>query len=344
MLNGLFQALHDNTIEVLGLLIFFPLFFLMIYNHFSFKNNHLSMQLKTILNKEDKKKKKEAKFRTVLNKIFEKKGKELELKMEQANILFKKEEYLSMMLLGIGLGFVLGFSVFPFSGIWMKIFDFINFYLLKFTIARTFSGLFFAAAGYFLPEILIKYRIFKRKKDLDDQIEDALLSMAEALRSGLVPQEAIRFVGEELAEPMGLEFKRASQEIRSGMDPLKALSEMKNRVDLQDFKLAISAIEIQTETGGKLESLLREMVKIISERKLLKKEMDKAIATSKQTGFMLLGAPILFALLFSRLNKEGFDLLLNSKIGIALIVIGVVSYLIGAVIIFNVIRGVSKAA
>ena len=343
LLIGLQNAFKTYPVQTIGLAIFFPLMVSLIYNHFHFKKNQLSAQLKTILNRENEKGIVDNTVDSVSSYLGDK-GDKIQLKLERSNIRFKKREYLALMVGGVVGGFLIGFVLFPFSPVFMAVFGWMNVWFVQVFFARLVAGAAIACAGYFVPELWIQYLIMQRTKLMNEQIEDAILNMADILRSGGSIHESIRVTGEEMNYPMGDEFARAYEEMRAGKTINVALEDLKKRVQIKDFGMAMDAVQIQFETGAPLEPLLRDMVKVIGERKILKKEITKAVTESKTTGVVLLVAPVLFSALFSNMNSESYTAMLHSQLGLILMGIAVGSYILGAVIIFGFLKEISKIA
>lgn len=335
------SGLRSYPIQIVAIMIFIPMLSILIFNYISLKKNPMSRQIDMILNKN--------KNKSFVDKVVEsangylgEKGDKIQLKLERSNIMFKKNEYVAIMVGGLVAGFAIGFIMFPLAPVFKAPFVWMDAPIIELFFARLLAGVVCAVGGYFLPELWIQYLMMQREKKLTEQMEDAFLIFADALRSGTNIYDAMKIVGREMKYPMGDEFTRAYEEIVAGKTFIKALDDLKARVDLKDFTMAINAIQIQSETGASLVPLLKEMVSIIGERKILKKQIDKAIAESKATGMVLMIAPILLGVFVTGMNREAFDAMLHSGLGIGMIIIGSVSYLLGSGLIIFIIRDISK--
>lgn len=341
MIQNILDTLAIYPIQAIGIIVFFPILILMLFEYGYNKKHQLEQRVEKYIKKDTDKK-----FINVAVKKTDKymgsKGDKIQLKLERANILFKKEEYLALMIVGIIVGSLIGFILFPFGGVFKSMVSFINVPLIQIFFARILAGVICGGIGYFTPEIWIQYLIMDRRRLLDSQIEDALLQLAEALRSGAGINLAIKLAGDELKYPMKDEFSRLYQEISAGKSFNDAMDDLKDRINLQDFTFAMNAVQIQNETGAELEPLLREIVKAVGDRRILKKELQKQIADSKGQAIILAIAPLLFTIAFSGMNPESYGQMLKAPLGILMVVVGVVCYLIATLIIFKIIRDVSK--
>lgn len=308
---------------------------------YRFKSNQVSRQVSSRIGKEEEKEEK-LDIIDYVSKFFENKEEEIKINLEKANVMFSPREYLTFLTIGSAIGILLGLTIFPLSTLFKGIFLWLPFSVAQEIFGRLLAAVAFGFIGTFTPRAWLFYLTFKRVKLIEEQMIDAFLNIADALKSGHVPQDAIKIVGEESAYPIGHEFSRAYREMEAGKTLEQSLGALKQRVEIRDFQMAINAIEIQYEVGGKLEPLLRNMVKIIGDRKELKKEIEKTISQSKTVGIVLLSAPIFFAVVFSMINKEQFFTMFENFIGQILIGIAILCYIVAAALIVWIIRDVSK--
>lgn len=334
------DAFSQHPTMFIYIVLSFAILSMLIFDLYYFKYNQISRMVTVRIGKEEDKKGFD--ITTIFGKYFENRQDQIEAKLRLANVQFKPKEYMTFLTVGALIGGFIGAILFPISNIWKLLL-----FWLPFDAAQEFFGRILAAVvlgflGSLLPRLMLQMKISRRKKDLDSQIQDALLNIADALKSGHVIQDAIKIVGNEMPYPIGPEFARAYREMDAGKTLELALQDLKKRVDLKDFTMAINAMEIQYEVGGKLEPLLRGMTGIIQERQELKKEIEKTIAGSKMVGIILLAAPVFFAVTFTMLNKDQFTTMFTVWQGQVLLAIGVVSYGIAAWLIFWIIKDVSK--
>lgn len=305
-----------------------------------FKNNQVSRQVSSRIGKSEESN--EFDITKYFAHYLSKKEDKIVLNLEKANVLFTVKEYMTLLIVAGIIGAIFGLTVFPFAPLWKTIVGWLPFEITREVFGRLLAGGVLGYLGTLFPHLYLFYLINKKRKLMVSQIQDALLNVADALRSGHVIGEAIKIVGDESPYPLGAEFVRAYQEMETGKTLEVALVDLKTRVDIQDFTMAINAIEIQYEVGGKLEPLLRNMVTIIAERQDLKKEIEKTISSSKMVGIVLLCAPIFFAVVFTMLNKEQFVLMFEMWQGMVMIAAAVICYIVAAAMIIWIIRDASK--
>jgi len=333
------DAFQQNAVFFIELIVISTLLFILIYEYFTMKNNQVNRQVSSRIGKQDKFKK--MNVTELIMGLFDRNEEKITILLKKAHVLFTVKEYITMMAIGTIGGVLVGLIVSPLGPLFQAVMTSSSF-TAKEVAARVITAIIFGSLGSQAPRIWLAILIHKRKKLLNEQLQDALLNIADALKSGHVIQEAIRIVGEEMPYPIGPEFQKAYREMETGLTLEASLRALRDRIDLLDFRMAVNAIEIQYEVGGKLEPLLRNMVRIITERQELKKEIEKTIASSKAVGYILLASPWFFVAMFSMVNKATYIKMLTNPIGILMIVLAAVCYAIAAALIVYIIKDVSK--
>lgn len=347
LLDSLMDVFQNHTLSMIQLTVCLLALFALLYDFFYSKRNKLS---KRILQQIGGKKKEKRSFRLLnLDRIYDrfsgrlgKVEKRVEEKLAQANLDFTPKEYSTFLLIGTIAGAVLGFVIFPFSGVFKGMLFFLSSPFLKLTFARLAAAVIFAYVGSLFPKFWV-YRLGrKRSKELESQLQEALMSIADGLQSGLTPQQAIKTVGDEMPEPIGEEFRMAYQDLQVGKSFNEAMENLKMRVNVTDFSMAVNAMQIQNEAGGRLEDLLRNMVRIIQERMDTRNEIRKTIANQRMVGIILLCAPFAFLFIFSSANEDTYTAMFSSAIGWVLVVVAGISYAIAAWLIIGIMQYVNK--
>lgn len=322
------------------LLLSITLLIILIYDMYKMKTNQISRQVSARIGKNNKENK--TIYGNLFEKLFSKQEEKIKTTLQRANVLFTPKEFMTFMTTGSIIGFVVGAVIYPLSSVWKLPFTFLPYGFAQDSLGRLLAGIAIGFAGSYFPYLWVKNLERKRKKALIAQIQDALLNIADALKAGHVIGDAIKIVGDEMLYPMGDEFKQTYKEMEASLPLPDALENLKNRVNIDDFTMAINAMEIQYEVGGELEPLLRKMVEVVMERQSTKQEVLKTIANAKMTGTILMIAPLGFLGLFIGMSRDQYVLMISSPMGWLLIGIAVISYLIGITIIYLIIRNVTK--
>src|SRR5262245_25472470 len=97
-------------------------------------------------------------------------------------------------------------------------------------------------------------------------LPSAIDLMSRSLRAGQALPFALEMVGNEVADPLGAEFRRASDEQSFGLPFREAMINLSRRNPLQDLQFVVTAILVQKETGGNLAQILDKTGFVIRER------------------------------------------------------------------------------
>lgn len=336
------DAFSQSPSSFIYIIVSMTLLIILSYDLYRMKTNKISQQVAERLKKEEgEKERKELQF-NLIEKLFLKQEDKIKTTLTRANVLFTPKEFLTFMTIGSIVGFTVGMVIYPFAFVWKSILIFLPYEITKEIFGRLLAGVVLGFAGTYFPFLWVKHLESKRNKLLESQIQDALLNIADALKSGHVIGDAIKIVGEEMPYPIGDEFTQAHKEMETGKTLLEALHDLKKRINLEDFTMAVNAMEIQYEVGGELEPLIRKMVIVVQERQALRQEVKKTIANAKMTGTILMIAPLGFIAIFVTMSKDQYLLMIQNAMGWILIGIGAISYVIGASIIYLIIRSVTK--
>ena len=147
------------------------------------------------------------------------------------------------------------------------------------------------AIGAVVPLWWLGMKARKRLNLFQEQLPDAIDMLVSAMKAGYSFQAAMKFIGEEIPEPLGPEFARFYEEQRLGMEVRTALLTLQERVDSLDLRMFVTAILIQRETGGNLGEVLGKIGTLMRDRAALKGEIRTLTAESKLSARILGALP-----------------------------------------------------
>jgi len=174
-------------------------------------------------------------------------------------------------------------------------------------LGRALTGSIIGAAigtgiGLFLPLMWLGRKERKRLHAFQEQLPEALDMLVSAMKAGYSFQAAMKFIGEEVPEPLGPEFARFYEEQRLGMEVRTALLALQDRVNSLDLRMFVTAILIQRETGGNLSEVLGKISTLMRERSALKGEIETLTAESKLSARILGALPFVVFGMVNLLN------------------------------------------
>jgi tight adherence protein B len=196
-----------------------------------------------------------------------------------------------------------------------------------------------AAAGTALiPYILLKFAAARRVRQFEDQFPQAIDLIASALRAGHALTSGISMVSDEVADPMGAEFRLLYDHQNYGMPLPDALKAFGKRVPLLDARFFITAVLTQREAGGNLAEVLDNLSALIRERSRIKRQVRVASAHGRITGWVLSMMPPALALLLVIIAPAHMRDFARDPLGVRMIMAAVALELIGIVSIRRIIK------
>lgn len=179
-------------------------------------------------------------------------------------------------------------------------------------------------AGLALPHYGLKRMIKKRKTQFTTLFPDAIDLIVRGLQSGLPVSDSIASVGREIADPVGVEFKRMSDSIRLGKPMDEAMWDTAERLDTADFKFFVISLSVQKETGGNLAETLSNLSKILRKRQQLKLKI-RAMSSEGRASAMIVGMlPFIMLGLLMSINYDYASILFTDQRAIVVSIIGLI--------------------
>ena len=213
----------------------------------------------------------------------------------------------------------------------------VAFVVLKVTgmlVAAIPSGLFAAT----LPTTVMRKKRDSRVRKFEEQFPEALALMSRALKAGHTFTTGLQMVSEEMAKPIGPEFKLLFDEQNYGRALPDALKEFARRIPLLDARFFVTAVLIQRDAGGNLAEVLDNIAVVIRDRFKVKRQIQVVSAHARISGWVLIGVPPTLAAVLFTINPEHLSTLTRSQLGMQLIMTGIVLQIIGSLIVRKLIQ------
>jgi tight adherence protein B len=200
-------------------------------------------------------------------------SKHAEEQIQQAGLNWSSTRLLTSMALMMVPGFGLGLLV-PF--------------LFNAATTSIVMALFFGS----IPYLVVRAKRKKRLDTLEEQFPEALDFLARSMRAGHAFSISLEMLGEEMADPLGQEFRALFNEQNLGAPIDIALRNFTTRVPLLDVRFFTSSVLLQKQTGGNLSEILSRLAYVIRERFRLKGQVKAASAHGRLTATILTLLPI----------------------------------------------------
>jgi tight adherence protein B len=162
----------------------------------------------------------------------------------------------------------------------------------------------------------------QRLKHFNQQLPEALELVSRALKAGHAFSVGLKLVGEEAADPIGIEFRRVFDEVSMGVALPQALQNMTERLDSVDLQFFVTSVLVQRETGGNLAEIMDGLAGLIRRRFELQLKVRALSAEGRFSGIILFCLPILVGMLLYQLNPEYMGLLFTDPMGQTMAITG----------------------
>lgn len=141
------------------------------------------------------------------------------------------------------------------------------------------------------PLIALKFLLKRRHKAFGLQLPEAIELITRGLKAGHPVPVAISMVAKEMPDPIGSEFGVIADEVTFGSDLVSALQNMYERVGHEDLPLFVTAVSIQSTTGGNLREILDGLAMVIRERGKLKRKVRAISSEGRMSAYILTAVP-----------------------------------------------------
>ena len=214
----------------------------------------------------------------------------------------------------------------------------VGYLLTKWLTYFTYVALAAAPLFAMIPYVIVRMARTKRLAKFEEQFPEAIDLVARALRAGHAFPTGIQMVADEIAEPVGAEFKLVYDRQNFGMPLQDALKGLAERVPILDARFFATAVLTQRETGGNLSEVLDNLSSVIRERFKVKRQVRVLTAHGRITGWILSALPPTLAGILTFISPDNMKLMITDPLGIQMIVVGATMQVLGTVVIRKVVN------
>ncbi len=189
-----------------------------------------------------------------------------------------------------------------------------------------------------MPFMFLRWKKHRKAVKFEKYMPDAMELLARSLRAGHTLQSTLELASQEIPAPLGTEMRITFEEQRLGLSVPQAFRRMAERVDSRDLQYFVTAVLIQTETGGNLAEILENIGQIIRDRLTLKGKIQGLTAEGRFSAMILALLPVLTFLAIFFLNREYIMVLFRDPMGIKVLSGGVISIIFGALVMKKMVN------
>jgi tight adherence protein B len=199
-----------------------------------------------------------------------------------------------------------------------------------------------AAAGSAVgPLVVVVYLSIVRRRRIDRftaQLPDALSIIVRSLRIGHPFVSAIGLASREMRDPIAGELAITAEEIAFGQDITTAVANMHRRVGQDDLLFLVTAVSVQSQTGGNLAEVLARLATLMRQRSTLQLKVKALSAEGRLSAWFLTAMPFILYGAIRLLSKNYFGELAASPLLVPSLVYGWVSLIVSNIIIYRMVN------
>lgn len=192
--------------------------------------------------------------------------------------------------------------------------------------------------GFFLLDIYFKFSDYVKKRQVEQELLNAIIIMNNAFRSGRSTMQAIEIVAEELKGPIKQEFKKMHLEISYGLSLDVVFDRFSKRVESEEVSYITSSLSILNKTGGNIIKVFSSIEKMLFNKRKLKQEMKSLTSSASMISKILLFMPFIFVIFITLLNPDYFMPLINTTMGNIILCLIIIIYAIYAYVVNRIMK------
>jgi len=202
----------------------------------------------------------------------------------------------------------------------------------------SYSMLLGGLIGFFVLDIFFVFYDYFKKKQVEQELLNAIIIMNNAFRSGRSTMQAIEIVASELTGPIKQEFKKMHMEISYGLSLDVVFERFSKRVDSDEVNYITSSLIILNKTGGNIIKVFSSIEKMLFNKRKLKQEMKSLTSSSSMISKVLLVMPFAFIIIITLINPSYFMPLITTTIGNVILGIIIAIYIVYIYVVKQVMK------
>ncbi|EKG2654254.1 type II secretion system F family protein [Vibrio parahaemolyticus] len=173
-----------------------------------------------------------------------------------------------------------------------------------------------------------------------DNFPDALNILSGALSSGQSIVHAFEYVGTQLDNEVGEEFKKMSERLLIGEDPDDVLARSAASFPYVEYFFFAATIRINLSRGGQLKDVINRINRIMFEARAIEKKKNALTSEARASAKIIAALPVIFIMILKLTSPENYNFVMFEEGGKPIFYYVLVSEAIGFFFIYMILRGV----
>ena len=167
-------------------------------------------------------------------------------------------------------------------------------------------------------------RISRLAATLDEQLADAVRSIAAGMRAGLSVPQAVAFAANEGQPPLATALARIVDNVGLGRRLDESFEQWANEIGTDDARLVVGVMTLHRRSGGDLPHVLDQVALTLRDRNASAREVRGLTAQARLSGAILGLLPIGFFAFLWMTSRGDIEGAFESPIGMGAVVLGLV--------------------
>ena len=182
-----------------------------------------------------------------------------------------------------------------------------------------------------LPWYVLRRLAETRKRKIEDQLADAMVSLSGAIKAGLSLAQSLQILADQCPRPISEEFRQMVGEYNLGKPLVQTLTEAKARLRSENFSLFAAAMLASHDSGGRLNETVDRIAHSVLELQRLERKLLSETAQARKSAVYMALTPFFVLLAYYFIDPENtlrlFDTLPGQLMLSVSIVLNLASYL-----------------
>lgn len=159
-------------------------------------------------------------------------------------------------------------------------------------------GVLFAVLLVCGPWYVIRRMAELRKMRIEDQLADAMVSLASAIKAGLSLAQSLEILAQQSPRPICQEFQQMVGEYQMGKPIERCMIEARDRLKSENFALFAAAMQASRESGGRLNETVERIATSVMELQRLERKIISETAQARKSAVYMALAPFAILLMY----------------------------------------------
>ncbi|MBE3909098.1 pilus assembly protein TadB [Vibrio parahaemolyticus] len=148
-----------------------------------------------------------------------------------------------------------------------------------------------------------------------DNFPDALNILSGALSSGQSIVHAFEYVGTQLENEVGEEFKKMSERLLIGEDPDDVLARSAASFPYVEYFFFAATIRINLSRGGQLKDVINRINRIMFEARAIEKKKNALTSEARASAKIIAALPVIFIMILKVTSPENYNFVMFEEGG-----------------------------